>query len=325
MPNVLVFLPSIPEIKRVLEKRLLDEDFKKIQEKTDYRFEEFHGALRPDEKNAVLDPKDDLGKTVRIILATNIAETAVTINNVMYVLDSGKEREYYQNELTSLSYMRTENISKSSAIQRAGRAGRVCNGYCYRMYNEKEYEEFQDSKKPEIIRMDISDIVLLNIELKEFFKISDLLFYEQIQDKTTAITMMLKGKGCISSDEDSGVDHLSFKGKFMIEADLEPATSMFLYECARLNNAHYGCMAALVLEKPVGYFRNNETLSKILKLEIKVEKMSSQLLGDLAPIIFLLEKYNNLSNDEKKKYEKDYGVGPADMRRMTNDLRKITK
>lgn len=325
MPNVLVFLPSIPIIKRVIERKMEDEEFKKIQQKTEYRFEEFHGALRPDEKNQVLDPKEDLSRIVRIILATNIAETAVTINNIMYVLDSGKEREYYQDEITSLSYMRTESISKSSAIQRQGRAGRVCNGFCYKMYTEKDFEEFQDSKKPEIIRMDISDVILLNIELKDFFKISDLLFYEKIADKTRAVTMMLKSKDCIDTDVEMGNDLLSLKGRFVIEADMEPATSMFLFECARLNNAHYGCMAALVLDKPVGYFRDNETLSKVLKIAIGVEKKSSQQLGDLAPIIFLLEKYNSLTFEEKKKYEKDFGVGLQDMRRMTNDLRKITK
>jgi HrpA-like RNA helicase len=325
MPNILVFLPSIPEIKRVLEKRQEDKDFVKIQEKIEFKFEEFHGALRPDEKNEVLDPKDDLSKIVRIILATNIAETAVTINNIMYVLDSGKEREYYQDEISSLSYMRTESISKSSAIQRQGRAGRVCNGYCYKMYTEKDYEEFQDSKKPEIVRMDISDIILLNIELQDFFKISDLLFFESIQEKTRAIAMMLQNKGCIDIDLESGSQHLSKKGKFTIEADMDAHTAMFLFESLRLNNGHYGTMAALVLEKPVGYFRNNETLTKILKICIGVEKQSAKNLGDLAPIVFLLEKYKSFSADEKRKYEKDYGVTPFDMRRMYNDLRKITR
>ena len=325
MPNVLVFLPSIPEIKKVIEKKTEDADFVKIQSKTEFRFEEFHGALKPEEKNAVLDPKEDLKSIVRIILATNIAETAVTINNIMYVLDSGKEREYYQDEISSLSYMRTESISKSSAIQRQGRAGRVCNGFCYKMYTEKDYEEFQDSKKPEIIRMDISDIILINIQLQDFFKMSDLIFYEHIADKIKTIAMILKNKGCIEFHEESGSQSLSLKGKFTIEADMDAQTAMFLYESLRMNNGHYGSMAALVLEKPVGYFRSNETLSKILKLCIGIDKSSAKNLGDLAPIIYLLEKYNNLSAEEKKKYEKDYGVAPSDMRRMFNDLRKICK
>lgn len=325
MPNILVFLPSIPIIKRVLEKKSEDDDFRRIQQKTDYRFEEFHGALKPEEKNMVISPTDDFSRIVRIILATNIAETAVTINNIMYVLDSGKEREYYQDEITTLSTMRTESISKSSAIQRQGRAGRVCNGFCYKMYTEKDYEEFQDSKKPEIIRMDISDVVLLNVELRDYFKISDLLFYKQIEDKAKAVAMMLKAKDCLQDDLDQGVSILSPKGKFTIEIDLEPSTAMFLYECARMKNAHYGCMAALVLEKPVGYFKNNETLSKVLKLAIGIEKNSSKYLGDLAPIIFLLEKYETLTVMEKKKYETDYQVTPFDMRRMLGDLRKITR
>jgi HrpA-like RNA helicase len=322
MPNVLVFLPGIPDIKRVIELSKEDKDLLKIMDTLHYKIEEFHGAMKPEEKNEVMNPSHSLDSVVRIILSTKIAETAVTINNIMYVLDSGQEREYFHEEITSLSYMKVEPISKSSAIQRQGRAGRVCSGYCYKMYTEKEYAEFEDSKKPEIVRMDISEIILLNIELQDYFKMSDLLFYDKIQEKTQTITMMLRSKGCLQLDSSKSSQVLSSKGKFIIESDLEATTSMFLYECLSLGVAHHGLIAALILEKPAGYFRDKGTLSKLQDL-MGIEKESTQQLGDLAPIMYILEKYDNLPFDQKSRWSKDIGVTPYDVRRMTRDFNKI--
>ena len=324
MLNVLVFLPGIPEIKQVVELCKEDEEFNKIQDDLHFRIEEFHGALRPDEKNDVLNPTSSLDTVVRIILSTKIAETAVTINNIMYVLDSGKEREYYHEEISSLSYLKVEAISKSSAIQRQGRAGRVCSGYCYKMYTEQDYAEFEDSKKPELIRMDISEIILLSIELQDHFIMADLLFYDKISTKIQTLNMMLQRKGCVEVDAAITTQRLSSKGKFVVESDLEPTSAMFLYECLSLDNAYYGSIATLVLEKPAGYFKNRDTLAKIQEL-MGIEKEASKQLGDLAPIIYILEKYEGLSSDMKRKWEKDMGILQTDIKRMNRDLKKIVQ
>lgn len=320
MPNVLVFLPGIPEIKKVVEQSKEDKDLLKIIDSLHFKIEEFHGALKPEEKNEVMNACQSLDSVVRIILSTKIAETAVTINNIMYVLDSGLEREYFHEEITSLSYMKVEPISKSSAIQRQGRAGRVRSGYCYKMYTEKEYTEFEDSKKPEIVRMDISEVILLSIELQDFFKMSDLLFYEQISKKIQTIAMMLRSKGCLELKGMAQV--LSSKGKFIIESDLEATTSMFLYECLALGIAHHGMIASLILEKPVGYFKERGTLGKLQDL-MGIEKESTQQLGDLAPIMYIIEKYEGLTYDQKIRWAKDIGVTNYDVKRMTRDFNKI--
>lgn len=99
-------------------------------------------------------------KTRKIILATNIAETSVTVPGVRYVIDSGKVKiKQFRNRL-GLDSLLVKPISQSAAIQRKGRAGREAPGQCYRLYTEKDYLELQLRTTPEILRCDLSHSIL---------------------------------------------------------------------------------------------------------------------------------------------------------------------
>jgi HrpA-like RNA helicase len=96
----------------------------------------------------------------KCIISTNIAETSVTIDGIRFIIDSGKVKEMAHDSLSGLSKLSEFWISKSSAKQRAGRAGRTGPGMCYRFYSKKEYEAFLDFPVPEILRMPLDSIVL---------------------------------------------------------------------------------------------------------------------------------------------------------------------
>ena len=98
--------------------------------------------------------------TRKIILSTNIAETSITINNIKYVVDSGycKLRNY--NPKSGLDYLKVTKISKNSSIQRSGRAGREAVGKCFRLYMEEEYEIMEEFNPPEILRINLKNIIL---------------------------------------------------------------------------------------------------------------------------------------------------------------------
>ncbi|KAF8585715.1 P-loop containing nucleoside triphosphate hydrolase protein [Ramaria rubella] len=99
----------------------------------------------------------------KCILATNIAETSITIPGVKYVIDTGlcKEKSYIARDRGSgIDSLLLQPISKSSAMQRAGRAGRLGAGTCFRLYTEKAYNELQDATIPEIQRCDLGSAVL---------------------------------------------------------------------------------------------------------------------------------------------------------------------
>jgi ATP-dependent helicase HrpA len=106
----------------------------------------------------------------KIIVATNIAETSVTIDGVTAVIDSGLAKMNYYNPKTFTSSLVETVISKASAQQRKGRAGRTQAGVCYRLYSKKEYEQRHLYTTEEIFRTDLSEVVLrmAEIGIKDF-------------------------------------------------------------------------------------------------------------------------------------------------------------
>ncbi|WWD17862.1 hypothetical protein CI109_102306 [Kwoniella shandongensis] len=96
-----------------------------------------------------------------VIIATNVAETSLTIPGIRYVVDSGRAKERHYDPSNSVQSFQVSWISKASASQRAGRAGRTGPGHCYRLYSSALYEDhFQQFSKPEILRMPIEGVVL---------------------------------------------------------------------------------------------------------------------------------------------------------------------
>ncbi|KAF2011596.1 P-loop containing nucleoside triphosphate hydrolase protein [Aaosphaeria arxii CBS 175.79] len=99
-------------------------------------------------------------RTRKVILATNIAETSVTVPGVRFVIDCGKSKiKQFRNRL-GLESLLVKPISKSAAIQRKGRAGREAPGQCYRLYTEEGYAEMEERTTPEILRCDLSHAIL---------------------------------------------------------------------------------------------------------------------------------------------------------------------
>ncbi|KAL9100150.1 MAG: hypothetical protein Q9187_009398, partial [Circinaria calcarea] len=99
-------------------------------------------------------------KTRKIILATNIAETSVTVSGVRFVVDSGKSKTKQFRTRIGLDSLLVKPISKSAATQRKGRAGREAPGHCYRLYTEEDYLALPESNTPEILRCDLSQALL---------------------------------------------------------------------------------------------------------------------------------------------------------------------
>ena len=98
--------------------------------------------------------------TRKIIIATNIAETSVTVPGVRFVIDSGKAKVKQFRTSIGMESLLVKPISQSSAIQRQGRAGREGPGQCYRLYTESDYLTMQQSNTPEILRCDLSHAIL---------------------------------------------------------------------------------------------------------------------------------------------------------------------
>ncbi|KAI6658080.1 Pre-mRNA-splicing factor ATP-dependent RNA helicase PRP1 [Oopsacas minuta] len=118
-------------------------------------------------------PKSFQGRISRkCIIATNIAETSITIEGIVFVIDSGKVKLSSVDQKCHMKSLLPVDISKSSAEQRAGRAGRTQPGKCYRLYSQDAYEAMANDTIPEIMRSDLTSVILqlkvMGIDLETF-------------------------------------------------------------------------------------------------------------------------------------------------------------
>ncbi|KAE9334730.1 putative ATP-dependent RNA helicase [Phytophthora fragariae] len=118
-----------------------------------------YSLLPNDEQMKVFDAPPENHRL--IVVATNVAETSLTIPGIKYVVDAGRTKERVFDLANGISSFEVQWISKASADQRAGRAGRTGPGHCYRLYSSAVYDtEFQKFSSPEILRQPIDDLVL---------------------------------------------------------------------------------------------------------------------------------------------------------------------
>ncbi|KAK6435602.1 hypothetical protein LTR95_008203 [Oleoguttula sp. CCFEE 5521] len=156
---VLVFLPGLAEITSLddflLQHQCFGEDFSNSRK---YRICLLHSTVPKEEQAAVFE-RDRPGQR-KIILATNIAETSITVTDVKYVIDAGKMREKQYDQTRRITQLRCVWESKSNARQRAGRAGRVQHGTYFALYSKERFEDMRAVGLPEMLRTDLSETVL---------------------------------------------------------------------------------------------------------------------------------------------------------------------
>ena len=117
-------------------------------------------------------------RTRKVIIATNIAETSVTVPGVRHVVDCGKAKIKHFRSNLGLDALLVKPISKSAAAQRAGRAGREGPGQCYRLYTEADFLTMQDSNTPEILRCDLA-LPILTMKARGMGYVTGFLFLDQ--------------------------------------------------------------------------------------------------------------------------------------------------
>ena len=151
--SVLVFLPGQAEIRRVHEQ---------LQERLSGRDEillcPLHGELDLVAQRAAIDAPPTGQR--KVVLATNIAETSLTIDGVRVVVDAGLERVPRFDPASGMTRLDTQRISRASATQRAGRAGRLQPGVCYRLWSQSQHEQLAAYATAEILQAELSGLAL---------------------------------------------------------------------------------------------------------------------------------------------------------------------
>lgn len=152
--DILVFLPGVGEIRRVADM------LSGPGECRDRGVEVFplYGELAPEEQDRAL--ADHANAPRRIILSTNIAETSLTLPRIRTVVDSGLVRRSVFDPVTGMSRLETRRISRASADQRTGRAGRVAAGKCYRLWSEGSHRSLAAHTPAEMLEADLAPLAL---------------------------------------------------------------------------------------------------------------------------------------------------------------------
>lgn len=212
--SLLLFLPGVGEIHRVMER--LQGDVA-----TDTDLCPLYGALPLTDQQKAIQPAP-VGRR-KVVLATNIAETSLTIEGIRLVVDSGLERVARFDVKNGLTRLMTQRISQASMVQRAGRAGRLEPGICWHLFAKEQSDRAAEYSEPEILNSDLCSLwlELLNWGCQDAAQLSWL-----DQPPQTALDVardLLRRLGAIDSQ-----GHLTGTGRSMANLGCEPRLAAML-------------------------------------------------------------------------------------------------
>uniref|UniRef100_K3WT25 RNA helicase n=1 Tax=Globisporangium ultimum (strain ATCC 200006 / CBS 805.95 / DAOM BR144) TaxID=431595 RepID=K3WT25_GLOUD len=232
--HILVFLTGQQEIddacRQIKELHRQQQQDRTTIEDMELRVLPLYGALQSKLQRWIFDPVPPHVR--KVIVATNIAETSLTIDGVKYVVDCGFTKQKVYNPVQQMESLIVVPISKVSAQQRAGRAGRTGPGKCYRLYSKDSYAQMMDETIPEIQRANLANTVLY----LKLLGIQDVLGFPYLDPPDEdSILDALKQLYLLGALSDAGV--ATPLGKLMSAFPLEPKLSRALIEAIMLDCA----------------------------------------------------------------------------------------
>ena len=257
--NCLVFLPGVKEINQL--NSLLKNHLQTVAIEN-VIVTPLHGSLNKQQQDqAIMAPP--VGQR-KIVLATNIAETSLTIEGINCVIDSGLERILKYNPASGMNQLITQSISQDSATQRCGRAGRLSAGTCYRLWSEQQHKRLQKHSIAEILHSDLSPLVL---ELANWgVQNPDELQWMDSPPESAVkqAKSLLQQLNAIDTNE-----KIKSHGINMLKLGTHPRLAHMMLAAANINQAYHACLIASVLTEK-GIFLGNSDKSYDIHDSLKV-------------------------------------------------------
>jgi ATP-dependent helicase HrpA len=247
--------------------------------------------------------------SVRIVLATNVAETSLTVPSIRTVIDTGHARISRYSHRSKIQRLPIEKISQASANQRAGRCGRVANGICIRLYSHEDYLARSQFTEPEILRTNLSSVMLQMTALKlgeiEKFPFVEPPEVKMIRDAKTTLHEVnaLDNKG-----------KLTAMGRQLAKLPTDPKLARMLLAANQLN-----CLTEVTIivsglsiqdprEKPADKMQQAAQKQEIFKTD------DSDFLSFFKLWTHFEDKKKHLSNNKLRKYCRDHFISYLRMR-----------
>ncbi len=268
--SCLVFLPGVKEINQLSGQI---KQYLKTESITDVLIAPLHGSLNKQQQDqAIAAPPSSKRK---IVLATNIAETSLTIEGISCVIDSGLERTLQYDPSSGMNRLVTQAISQDSSIQRSGRAGRLSAGVCYRLWTVQQQQRLLKHSLAEILHSDLSSLVL---ELANWgvLHADELKWLDTPPDSATEQAKSLLQQLRALDDKANINQH----GRDMLSLGTHPRLAHMMIKSVKLKQPYLACLIASLLTEKDLYQSNAEksydihdrlnTLDAVLSDKIKI-------------------------------------------------------
>ena len=265
--SILVFLPGQKEIRNV-QKALLEnlsaineQEKNKEKNKQEIIIAPLFGELNLQEQQLAIAPVNQNQR--KVVLATSIAESSLTIHGVNIVIDAGKSRVATFDPRTGMTRLKTIRLSKAASVQRAGRAGRLQAGRCYRLWSANQQQQLAEYAQPEILQADLAPLALQLInwgihhpnELNWLDSPPSGAYQQAVE--------LLHTLGAIQSThngEEHTKIHMTTHGQAMVQLPAHPRIAHMLLVGKNNGLTHLACqLAALLIERDILSSTNNES------------------------------------------------------------------
>jgi len=231
--DVLVFMPGGFEIAQTIE------TLRHTSEAKGFILLPLHGELPPRDQDAAVARYDKR----KVVVATNVAETSLTIDGVRLVIDSGLARVARYDANRGINTLLIDKISQSSADQRAGRAGRTAPGVCMRLWSREEHAHRAPQELPEIKRLDLSEVVL-TLKASGVENLRKFRWLEKPDEiSLTHAEELLEDLGAIGHDK-----KITPIGRKMLAFPLHPRYARMLLAAQEYGCVHQACLVAALTQ-----------------------------------------------------------------------------
>ncbi|WCJ18785.1 ATP-dependent RNA helicase DEAH11 chloroplastic [Euphorbia peplus] len=276
-----------------------------------------HGKLSHEEQSRVF--QNYPGKR-KVIFATNLAETSLTIPGVKFVVDSGMVKESRFEPSSGMNVLRVCKISQSSANQRAGRAGRTEPGKCYRLYSKSDYLSMDLHQEPEILKVHLG-IAILRILALGIHNVLDFDFIDAPSAKAVDMAIrnlvQLGAVVCKNGDFDLTAD-----GNYLVKLGIEPRLGKIILESCHYGLRKEGVVLAAVTANASSIFCRVGTDDDKLKSDcLKVQFCQPD--GDLFTLLTVYREWESVSPDHRNKWCWNNSVNAKALRRCKDTVLEL--
>ncbi len=263
--DVLVFMPGGYEIAQTIQA------VRDTRESRGWVLLPLHGELPPREQDAAVARYEQR----KVVVATNVAETSLTIDGVRCVIDSGLARVARYDAQRGINTLLVEKISQASAEQRAGRAGRTAPGWCWRLWSREEHGQRPGQEAPEVKRLDLSEVVLT---LKAA-GVRDLRKFRWLEAPSEAALAhaeeLLSDLGALSGGAGGTGGEITEVGRKMLAFPLHPRYARMLLAAQDYGCVWQACLVAALTQGRDLLLRNVDRETWRLREDVLGEKAAS--------------------------------------------------